>query len=82
MIFSLKLLTEIFYLFCTSGRVQRFRILQSGWWKSFTYAGVISFCTTLPLLCYSSYLPGEYKMKYHLSQYILSFVPILKAQIN
>ncbi|XP_052049336.1 solute carrier organic anion transporter family member 6C1-like [Apodemus sylvaticus] len=50
------------------GQVQRFRILQSGWWKSYIFAGLISFCTTLPLLCFSSHLPGAHKIRLQKSQ--------------
>ncbi|XP_011246422.1 solute carrier organic anion transporter family member 6A1-like isoform X2 [Mus musculus] len=45
------------------GHVQRFRILQSGWWKSFIFVGSIPFFTTLPLFCFPSNLPGAHKIK-------------------
>uniref|UniRef100_A0A8C6N1I8 Kazal-like domain-containing protein n=1 Tax=Mus spicilegus TaxID=10103 RepID=A0A8C6N1I8_MUSSI len=46
-----------------NGHVQRFRILQSGWWKSFIFVGSLSLCTTLPLLCFPSNLPGANKLR-------------------
>ncbi|XP_021022282.1 solute carrier organic anion transporter family member 6A1-like isoform X2 [Mus caroli] len=45
------------------GHVQRFRILQSGWWKSFIFVGSIPFFTTLPLFCFPSNLPGAHKIR-------------------
>ncbi|XP_034377779.1 solute carrier organic anion transporter family member 6C1-like [Arvicanthis niloticus] len=45
------------------GHVQRFRILQRHWWKSFFIAAVIAFSTTLPLLCFPSSLPGAHKLR-------------------
>ncbi|XP_031224405.1 solute carrier organic anion transporter family member 6A1-like isoform X2 [Mastomys coucha] len=50
------------------GHVQRFRILQRGWWKSYIFVAVFAFCTTLPLFCFPAYLPGAKKIRLEKSQ--------------
>ncbi|XP_031224398.1 solute carrier organic anion transporter family member 6A1-like isoform X3 [Mastomys coucha] len=50
------------------GYVQRFRILQRNWWKSYFSIGSIAICTTLPLFCFPSNLPGAHKLRLKKSQ--------------
>ncbi|XP_028642872.1 solute carrier organic anion transporter family member 6A1-like [Grammomys surdaster] len=45
------------------GHIQRFRILQRRWWKSFFTVAVLAFSTTLPLFCFPSSLPGAQKLR-------------------
>ncbi|XP_021044798.1 solute carrier organic anion transporter family member 6A1-like, partial [Mus pahari] len=45
------------------GHVQRLRILQSGWWKCFIFVASLSLCTTLPLFCFPSNLPGAHMIR-------------------
>ncbi|XP_052049334.1 solute carrier organic anion transporter family member 6C1-like [Apodemus sylvaticus] len=45
------------------GHVQKFRILQNGWWKTYIFIAIGSLCTTLPLLCFPSNLPGAHKIR-------------------
>ncbi|GAB1285297.1 Slco6d1 protein [Apodemus speciosus] len=48
--------------------VEKFRILQSGWWKTYIIVASISLCSTLPLLCFPSNLPGAHKIRLAKSQ--------------
>ncbi|XP_028642871.1 solute carrier organic anion transporter family member 6A1-like [Grammomys surdaster] len=43
--------------------VQRLRILQRNWWKSFIFVGSASFSTSLLLFCFPSSLPGAQKLR-------------------
>ncbi|XP_034377864.1 solute carrier organic anion transporter family member 6C1-like [Arvicanthis niloticus] len=44
------------------GRTQ-FQTLQSHWWTTFIFVALASFCTSLPLLCFPSSLPGAHKLR-------------------
>ncbi|XP_052049333.1 solute carrier organic anion transporter family member 6C1-like [Apodemus sylvaticus] len=50
------------------GHVQKFRILQRGWLRSFSFVAVFAFCTSLPMLCFPSTLPGAHKVRLEKSQ--------------
>ncbi|XP_021045007.1 solute carrier organic anion transporter family member 6A1-like, partial [Mus pahari] len=50
------------------GHVQRIQILQRGWWRPFIFVAVFAFCTTLPLFCFPSSLPGAHQIRLAKSQ--------------